>query len=62
VHRDKIVWAYEFSLGAMLMLIADPRVERLSRHGAKSGDPAQYDYLVGFLKVGFLSVFKNGKK
>lgn len=53
--RDRIVWAYEFALGALLMLIADPRVERLSRDGAKSGDPAQCDHLVAFLTAGFLS-------
>lgn len=55
VHRDKVVWGYEFSLGALLMLIADERVERLSRHGAKSGDPAQIELLIGFLTAGFLT-------
>lgn len=55
VHRDKVVWGYEFSLGALLMLIADERVERLSQHGAKSGDVAQTELLVEFLTAGFLS-------
>jgi Tetracyclin repressor-like, C-terminal domain len=41
VKRDSVVWGYEFALEALLMFVADPRVERLSRHGAKSGDPAQ---------------------
>lgn len=55
VARDRIVWAYEFSLGALLMLIADERVERLSRDGARSGDPAQAEFLIGFLTAGFLT-------
>lgn len=54
--RDTIVWGYEFALGALLMLIADPRVERLSRHGAKSGDPGQCNRLISFLTAGFLSI------
>jgi len=62
VHRDRVVWAYEFALGALLMLIADHRVERLSRHGAKSGDPAQSEHLIAFLTAGFLSVIKGGGK
>ena len=62
VHRDKVVWAYEFSLGALLMLVADTRVERLSRHGAKSGDRSQSDYLTGFLTAGFLSALSREKK
>jgi len=56
VHRDEIVWGYEYSLGALLMLVADERVERLSKHGAKSGDPARCDQLIAFLTAGFLSV------
>jgi AcrR family transcriptional regulator len=60
VHRDKVVWGYEFSLGALLMLIADERVERLSKHGAKSGDAAQTELLIGFLTAGFLSAVARG--
>jgi len=41
VKRDSVVWGYEFALEALLMFVADRRVERLSRHGTKSGDPAQ---------------------
>jgi hypothetical protein len=40
VKRDS-VRGYEFGLETPLMFVADRRVERLYRHGAKSGDPAQ---------------------
>ena len=56
VHRDRVVWGFEFALGALLMFIADTRVERLSQHGAKSGDPAQAEHLLAFLTAGFLSL------
>ncbi|MFL9888848.1 TetR family transcriptional regulator [Paraburkholderia agricolaris] len=57
--RDQIVWGYEFAVGALLMLIADRRVERLSLHGAKSGDPAQVERLIDFLNAGFLSIARR---
>jgi AcrR family transcriptional regulator len=56
VKRDAVVWGYEFALGALLMFVADRRVERLSRDGAKSGDPAQYERLVRFVTDGFRSI------
>lgn len=41
VKRDSAVWGDEFALEALLVFVVDRRVGRLSRHGAKSGDPAQ---------------------
>ncbi|HEY0198269.1 MAG TPA: TetR family transcriptional regulator [Rhodanobacter sp.] len=61
VHRDRVVWAYEYSLGALLMLIADDRVERLSHHGARAGDSAQYPHLIEFLIAGFDTLAKRGR-
>ncbi|WP_409076753.1 hypothetical protein [Paraburkholderia sp. BL23I1N1] len=54
--RDQIIWEYEYALGALLMTIADRRVERLSRHGAKSGDPSQGGPLIDFLSAGFVAM------
>jgi AcrR family transcriptional regulator len=56
VTRDSVVWGYEFALGALLMFVADQRVERLSKHGAKSGDPAQSELLIRFVVEGFISI------
>ncbi|PCE22718.1 hypothetical protein BWP39_23855 [Paraburkholderia acidicola] len=57
--RDTVVWGYEFALGALLMLVADRRVERLSKHGATWGDPKQCERLIRFLTEGFLSMAKK---
>ncbi|MFJ3055675.1 TetR/AcrR family transcriptional regulator [Herbaspirillum sp. NPDC087042] len=45
-------WAYQWSLGALLMHIADRRVERLSRGAAQPGDPSALPRLVSFLCAG----------
>jgi AcrR family transcriptional regulator len=60
--RDQIVWGYEYALGSLLMLIADHRVERLSTHGAKSGDPSQGEPLIDFLTAGFLSMARRAAR
>jgi AcrR family transcriptional regulator len=51
--RDRIVWCYEYALGALLMHVADKRVERLSDGTATSGDPALAGDFVRFISAGF---------
>ena len=45
-------WAYEWAVGAMLMLVADRRVERLSKGKCIPGDPAMLPELVAFICAG----------
>lgn len=54
--RERIVWAYEYALGALLMQIADQRVERLSGGAAKSGDRSLAENFIRFIGAGFHSL------
>lgn len=45
-------WAYQWALGALLMLIADRRVERLSQGACMPGSPAIVPQLVAFISAG----------
>jgi AcrR family transcriptional regulator len=51
--RSRIIWGYEYALGALLMHVADKRVERISGGAIKSGDPAGQEDLIHFLSNGF---------
>lgn len=54
--RLSIVWGYEYALGALLMHVADARVERLSGGEAMPGDPRLGDTFVKFLASAFQSL------
>ena len=54
--RTSIVWGYEYALGALLMHVADNRVERLSRGRAAAGDPSLSEELVRFVTAGFKEI------
>jgi AcrR family transcriptional regulator len=51
--RLRVVQAYSFALGALVMQIGDGRVERLSGGRLAAGDPAALDDLVDFIVGGF---------
>ena len=51
--RATVTWAYELALGALLVFVADPRVERLSGGTCRSADPAALPLLVDFITAGF---------
>jgi AcrR family transcriptional regulator len=53
VPHLRIVQAYSFALGALLMQIGDARVERLSGGRIAAGDPRALDDLVNFIVGGF---------
>lgn len=50
---DRLLWAYEYAVGALLMYVADKRIERLSGGRATAGDPALFDDFVRFVAAGF---------
>jgi len=56
--RNRIIWGYEYALGALLMYVADRRVERLSLGKLISGDPVACEELVVFLGAGFRALSK----
>ncbi|KAF1041351.1 MAG: hypothetical protein GAK35_03371 [Herbaspirillum frisingense] len=49
-------WAYQWALGALLMQIADRRVERLSQGACQPGDPALLPVLVSFIAAGIAAM------
>jgi len=51
--RETMVWGYEYALGALLMHVADRRVERLSEGRAQSGDPRMCDFFVHMIAALF---------
>lgn len=51
--RATVTWAYELALGALLVFVADPRIERLSSGKCRSADPAALPLLVDFITAGF---------
>jgi AcrR family transcriptional regulator len=57
--RVTIIWGYEYAVGALLMHLADRRVERLSAGQAISGDPARLEDLVSFIASGFRALAKR---
>jgi hypothetical protein len=57
--RVTIVCGYEYAIGALLMHLADRRVERLSAGQAISGDPARLEDLVSFIASGFRALAKR---
>mgnify|MGYP001442329066 CR=1 FL=1 len=54
--EDRLLWAYEYAVGALLMYIADKRIERLSGGRATAGDPAAFEDFVRFVSAGFLAL------
>lgn len=50
---DRLLWAYEYAVGALLMYVADKRIERLSDGRATAGDPALFEDFVRFVSAGF---------
>lgn len=53
---DRLLWAYEYAVGALLMYVADKRIERLSGGRATAGDPAAFEDFVQFVSAGFLAL------
>jgi len=51
--RPRLLWAYEYAVGALLMYVADKRIERLSGGSASPGDPAVFEDFVRFVSAGF---------
>lgn len=49
---DRLLWAYEYAVGALLMYVADKRIERLSGGRATAGDPALFEDFVRFVTAG----------
>lgn len=54
--RERVIWAYEYALGALLMQIADKRVERLSEGNARPGDSSLSEGFIRFISAGFRSL------
>ena len=57
--RVTIVWGYEYAIGALMMHLADRRVERLSAGQAVSGDLTRLGDLVSFIASGFRALAKR---
>jgi AcrR family transcriptional regulator len=51
-----LVWGYEWALGALLMHVADKRVERISDGRVRSGDPSKGEMLIRFVCAGLRSI------
>ena len=51
--RETMVRGYEYALGALLMHVADRRVERLSEGRAQSGDPSMCAFFVQMIAALF---------
>lgn len=58
--RGRLLWAYEYAVGALLMYVADKRIERLSGGTATAGDPAMFDHFVRFVSAGFHALVQAG--
>lgn len=50
---DRIVWAYEYAVGALLMYVGDKRIERLTDSRAQTADPAMCEDFIRFVAAGF---------
>ncbi|MGU3496052.1 TetR/AcrR family transcriptional regulator [Xanthobacteraceae bacterium A53D] len=50
---DRIIWAYEYAVGALLMYVGDKRIERLTEGRAGPADPALYEDFIRFISAGF---------
>lgn len=50
---DRIVWAYEYAVGALLMYVGDKRIERLTEGRAATADPALCEDFIRFVSAGF---------
>jgi AcrR family transcriptional regulator len=59
--RVTIIWGYEYAVGALLMHLADRRVERLSAGQATSGDPTRVNDLVSFIASGFRALAEGAR-
>ncbi len=57
-HAD-LIWGYEWALGALLMHLADKRIERISGGRVKSGDPEKIETFVRFVCAGLRSIAKK---
>lgn len=53
---ERLLWAYEYAVGALLMYVADKRIERLSGGRATAGDPAVFEDFVRFMAAGFTAM------
>lgn len=51
--EDRMLWAYEYAVGALLMYVADKRIERLSDGRATAGDPTMFEDFIRFVGAGF---------
>jgi AcrR family transcriptional regulator len=60
--RVTIVWGYEYAIGALLMHLADRRVERLSAGQATSGDPTRLNDLVSSIASGFRALARSASE
>ncbi|MEP9352344.1 TetR family transcriptional regulator [Xanthobacter sp. KR7-65] len=56
---DRLLWAYEYAVGALLMYVADKRIERLSDGRATAGDPDLFDDFVRFVAAGFTALCRS---
>ncbi|MEW6256249.1 MAG: TetR family transcriptional regulator [Pseudomonadota bacterium] len=54
--HERLLWAYEYAVGALLMYVADKRIERLSEGRATAGDPAVFEDFVRFVTAGFTAM------
>jgi len=54
--RHRILWTYEYAVGALLTHIADRRIERLSDGDLKSGDPLASEGLYQFITSGICAL------
>ncbi len=52
ITRARVVWCYQFALGALLHHISDSRVHRLSMGENRPGDPDAMPLLVSFITQG----------
>lgn len=59
--RGRLLWAYEYAVGALLMYVADKRIERLSGGTATAGDPAMFEPFVRFVSAGFHALVQAGE-
>ncbi|QTL05033.1 TetR family transcriptional regulator [Aquabacter sp. L1I39] len=59
-ERGRLLWAYEYAVGALLMYVADKRIERLSGGTATAGDPAVFEPFVRFVSAGIPAAVEAG--
>ena len=58
-RRADVAWGYQFALGSLLHYLVDTRVERLSLHHNRAGDPAAAERLVRFIVGGLHAALAN---